>query len=253
MRRVVAVMAVACVAALTLEIGPDEANAQSGGGSLEAAGMCACPPSPWGLGWYTQPNPDGPVGNPTMSLGYNTDAAGNPSDPSLPTIYQTWEGNWDQVHAAPWVELHWQYRGTDGTFRRPLTLAVPTDTHAPHLAVAGKFTVADRTHTTTRLNILDSPAGQPSAVMFGTASVPTYLRCNGQAAGCLQQLSADGTAYVQLVYLDHLNRLSVGVGADGLRFYADDKPEISGSTTAAQLDSLIAALVTLGLVTDGRP
>lgn len=65
--------------------------------------------------------------------------------------------------------------------------------------------------------------------------------------------------FVQLAYIDHLNRLALGVGADGVRFYADGKP---GTTTAAQLDSLIAALVELGQAagtlpvaaqTDARP
>lgn len=212
----------------------------------QAFGQCTCPGDGWALGWLDVPTPTGDL-NPTMSLGWNINEAGNAVDPNLPTVYDTWEANWAQVGQAPWVERHWQYRGPDGTFRRPLTLAIPTDTHAPHLGVAGKFTVADRTHTTTRMNILDAPVGQPSAVMFGTSTVPTFLRCLGQSSPCIQQLSSDGTAFVQLVHLDGQNRVNIGAGADGVRFYAAGRPLVTGATCEERLESLLLALGPLGV------
>lgn len=223
--------------------------ATSAEAQVGTSGLCSCIPAPFGFGWYEQPNPaPAPEGNPTMSLGFNTNEAGNPVDPNLPTIYDTWEGNWDQPTGAPWVERHWQYRGADGTFRRPLSLVVPTDTHAPHLGVFGKISVAssEPPHTV-RMNLLDAPPGQPSAVMFGTSTVPTFIRCNGKSAGCLQQLSADGTVYVQLAYVDQNNFASFGWGTDGTRFYGTPEP-VSGATCEERLDSLISALELVGLV-----
>lgn len=212
----------------------------------QAVGQCTCPGDGWALGWFDVPTPTGDL-NPTMSLGWNINEAGNAVDPTLPTVYDTWEANWAQVGQAPWVERHWQYRGPDGTFRRPLSMVIPIDDHAPQIHVAGKFVVADATHSAQRMTILDSPPAQASAVMFGSASVPTFLRCLGQSAPCIQQLSSDGTAFVQLVHLDGQNRVNIGTGADGVRFYAAGRPVVTGSTCEERLESLLLALGPLGV------
>jgi hypothetical protein len=202
---------------------------------------CDCPGDGFGLGTFEVPNAEAPH-NWTMSVGWNSNAAGNPVVQGEPVLYDTWESNWLTPTGARWVERHWQYRGADGTFRRPLTMIIDRDTHAPQVHVAGKFVVSNSTHSATRVNVLDAAAGQASVMLMGNPTAATPIRCDHNGSACIQQRGASG-ATVHVVNVDGADRVWLGgAGAQEIRFGAAVKPIVN------DCEDLAGALDAMGLV-----
>jgi len=233
---------IVCALLVSAIIGCVIGSEDTGTARAQATAICDCPGDGFGLGTYEHPNTTAPS-NWTMSIGWNANSSGNPIVAGEPVLYDTWESNWLTPAGERWMERHWQYRGADGTtFRRPLTMIIDRTNHKPQLHIAGKFVVSDATHGTTRINVIDAPAGQASIMLMGNPSNATPIRCDNNGSACIQQRGASGST-VHVVNVDALDRVIVGgAGAQGIRFSSANKPVVTS------WEDLAAALDVMGLV-----
>ncbi|MEM6791544.1 MAG: hypothetical protein AAF715_28765 [Myxococcota bacterium] len=188
-----------------------------------------------------------------MSIGRNVDEAGARLVTTQPAVWDTWEADYvngadDAGEPVRWFLRKMRFAGSDGSVFAPLSLAMTERWNDPRIDVSGKFTVFDRTGASARLTVLDEQVGSPSAMLLGTKNETTSARCMRPGDRCLEQLKQDGKTSAQLIHLDSFDRVRIGAQATAIRFDAGDRPVVSGVTAEERVDSLIDALVQLGLV-----
>ncbi len=194
--------------------------------------------SDYWFGGHSFANFTDPLDNQVLSLGYNVSPNSTVRDPTRPAWMMTFE-SWYEVcpgcdHLHEW---HIQWRGTDGTPLRPLTVGVNPEQQKGSVSIFGRTTINDDD------GLWQVSVGNGTIWSNGLAFVNDV-----NDSPVLMQRRADKNGqhggWAEFARVNDADEVEIGRGASGVRFSAGNKPVVTSCS------DLIVALDAMGLIVD---
>jgi hypothetical protein len=214
--------------------GGGQGQGGAGGGDHGHSGAWTHPAwSSYGFAGASHPiNCDGQP-NDVFSLGWNTGPNAGPVDPTMPAWMMTFESWYEPLCGGDHLhEWHIQWRGTDGTPRRPLSVAMNPEQAAGSVGIQGDLHVADESNSML-MQVANGTVWTHAAVVRVQPDTPAVM---GVGNGM----------FVEAVRVTSQNEVVIGRNAAAVRIGSGPPPPV------ANADDLISVLAAMGLVTDAR-